>query len=119
MKAIDVTSLRAEIKAGQSALQAAYAENNDAAALLRERSRQVDSVLQKLWQIFDFPASMALAAVGGYGRGELFPASDIDLLILLPQTPSALTQENSSVWSAASGTSASKSATASAPCRNV
>ena len=93
MKAIDVTGLRAEIKAGQRALQAAYAENNDAAALLRERSRQVDSVLQKLWQIFDFPASMALAAVGGYGRGELFPASDIDLLILLPQTPSALTQE--------------------------
>ena len=93
MKPIDVASLRAEVKAGQAALQATYAENDDAAGLLRERSRQVDSVLQKLWQHFDFPASMALAAVGGYGRGELFPASDVDLLILLPQSPSALTQE--------------------------
>lgn len=89
----DIASLRAEVKAGQLALHSAYAENNDAFALLRGRSGLVDKVLQKLWQTFDFPASMALAAVGGYGRGELFPASDIDLLVLLPQAPSALTQE--------------------------
>lgn len=89
----DVAALRAEVKANQQRLQQQYELTHDACALLRNRCAQVDSVLQKLWQSFDFPASMALAAVGGYGRGELFPASDIDLLILLPQEVSKITQE--------------------------
>ncbi len=89
----DVAALRAEVKANQLQLQQNYELSHDARALLRARSAQVDAVLQKLWDSFDFPASMAFAAVGGYGRGELFPASDIDLLILLPQEASKATQE--------------------------
>jgi [protein-PII] uridylyltransferase len=89
----DVAALRAEVKANQQLLQNNYELSHDACTLLRDRCRQVDHVLERLWQSFDFPASMALAAVGGYGRGELFPASDIDLLILLPQEPSKTTQE--------------------------
>src|SRR5574343_673409 len=89
----DVAALRAEVKANQQLLQKNYELTHDACTLLRDRCRQVDHVLEKLWQSFDFPASMALAAVGGYGRGELFPASDIDPLILLPQEASKTTQE--------------------------
>ena len=89
----DVAALRAEVKANQISLQQQYEQTGDARALLKQRSAQVDVVLKKLWQQLDFPATMALAAVGGYGRGELYPASDIDLLILLPQEASAPLQE--------------------------
>lgn len=90
---IDVAALRAEVRERQHALQARYDADNDGEALLRQRCADVDDVLRRLWNAFSFPASIALAAVGGYGRGELYPASDIDLLILLPQAPSATTAE--------------------------
>lgn len=81
---IDIAALRAEVRAGQAQLKADYENDNDAVKVLKQRSANVDQVLAKLWGGFSFPDTMALAAVGGYGRGELFPASDIDLLILLP-----------------------------------
>src|SRR5574343_2035999 len=91
--ACDIAALRAEVKANQSQLQEDFEQDNDVSAVLRKRCRQVDTVLEKLWQSLDFPASLALAAVGGYGRGELYPASDIDLLILLPQEADSALQE--------------------------
>jgi [protein-PII] uridylyltransferase len=91
--ACDVAALRAEVKAAQIRLQENYERSGDAEALLAERSQQVDSVLERLWASFDFPATLALAAVGGYGRGELYPASDIDLLILLPKDANGALQE--------------------------
>ncbi len=90
---LDIAALRAEVRARQATLQARYEADNDAEALLKQRCADVDDTLRRLWESFEFPASIALAAVGGYGRGELYPASDIDLLILLPQAPSANTAE--------------------------
>ncbi|KAB2920660.1 MAG: [protein-PII] uridylyltransferase, partial [Dechloromonas sp.] len=91
--AVDVAALRAEVKADQAALRQRYEETNDASELLRQRCARVDDILCRLWQDLDMPASVALAAVGGYGRGELYPASDIDLLILLPRQAGASLQE--------------------------
>ncbi|MDP3439204.1 MAG: [protein-PII] uridylyltransferase [Azonexus sp.] len=89
----EVATLRAEVKANQQLLQQHYEQTGDAGSLLRLRTDQVDTILRKLWATLDFPPTLALAAVGGYGRGELFPASDIDLLILLPKEASSTLQE--------------------------
>jgi [protein-PII] uridylyltransferase len=52
--------------------------------LVAERARLVDAILQRTWRLhFSDADEASLAAVGGYGRGELHPSSDIDLLILL------------------------------------
>jgi [protein-PII] uridylyltransferase len=52
--------------------------------MLQALARLADDVLKQLWTRAGFPAGMALVAVGGFGRGELFPYSDVDVLLLLP-----------------------------------
>jgi len=75
---------KAELAAGQAALRIAYEAHADAARLLRGRSQLVDGVLRTLWQEARLPLGLALVAAGGYGRRELYPASDVDLLFLVP-----------------------------------
>ena len=76
------TAWREQLKSERAALKRAFQENGDVRALLSGHCRLVDQVLQSIWQAADLAPDCALIAVGGYGRGELFPYSDIDLLIL-------------------------------------
>jgi [protein-PII] uridylyltransferase len=59
--------------------------------LVHARAALLDVTLQELWraQVAEHDATWALVAVGGYGRAELHPASDVDLLLLVPSTPDA------------------------------
>lgn len=53
--------------------------------LMHGLARDTDHLLQKLWKLAGMPPDWALFAVGGYGRGELQPTSDVDLLLLAPE----------------------------------
>jgi len=76
---------RDELKSGRAALEAAFRTRSDTPILLREHARLVDRVLVGIWEEQGATADVALVAVGGYGRGQLFPHSDVDVLILLPR----------------------------------
>jgi [protein-PII] uridylyltransferase len=83
-----VGELRSRFRQGKTELlerfRAARASTTAATGLVRALARHVDQTLLELWEHALMPPGAALVAVGGYGRGELFPYSDVDVLVLLP-----------------------------------
>jgi [protein-PII] uridylyltransferase len=75
---------RRELSEGRAALETAYRARPNPLALVRLQAQLVDRLLRTLWREAHMPNECALLAVGGYGRGTLFPYSDVDVLILLP-----------------------------------
>ncbi|NGY03567.1 [protein-PII] uridylyltransferase [Solimonas terrae] len=79
-----IAAFRETLKWGSERLNSLFHEGMPADSLVHARSHLVDEVLRTSWQKFlpDSASGLALVAVGGYGRGELLPHSDIDILLL-------------------------------------
>jgi [protein-PII] uridylyltransferase len=80
--------LRESVAAARQALREQYLRDPKPRRMLAQHAALVDRTVRSLWAEAGVPASAALVATGGYGREELYPCSDIDLLVLLAEDPS-------------------------------
>ena len=85
------SSFRQVLDQGSELLKDRFAADEPIEDLVRDRARLVDIALRAAWvnHTGKFAQDLALVAVGGYGRGELHPSSDIDIMVLLPKSDSA------------------------------
>ena len=80
---LDTGELRRRIAQADHALAEKFWSGADIESVVAQRARFIDAFLAEIWQHwFEHNDNLALLAVGGYGRAELHPHSDIDLLIL-------------------------------------
>lgn len=75
---------REQLKLAQAELRATFHTSNNTPRLLTQHARLIDQLLRDIWQQSGLSSEVCLIAAGGYGRAELFPHSDVDLLILIP-----------------------------------
>jgi [protein-PII] uridylyltransferase len=86
-----VATFRGALERGDRELKERFAADEPVEPLVRDRALLVDIVLVRAWALHvgAHAQDLALVAVGGYGRGELHPCSDIDVMVLLPKTDSS------------------------------
>jgi [protein-PII] uridylyltransferase len=82
-----ISELRGSLSDESARIQREFEASGDGRAAVAERTRLMEDILARLWRDIISPdqakpANFALVATGGFGRGWLFPYSDIDLLFL-------------------------------------
>jgi len=83
--------LRQALSEADETLRARFTEGTPASQLVPLRATTVDALVIRLWHhcLGETAWQACLVAVGGYGRGELHPGSDTDVMVLLPDNPNA------------------------------
>ncbi len=85
---------KGELRARRDALESFWRQGLSGRDLLEEHTQLIDASIRHYYQgcPADLRDQIALVALGGYGRGELFPFSDVDILLLhTPEVSEALT----------------------------
>ena len=82
---------KATLRESRALLARRFEKGARASLLVRLAALFTDAILQRAWSSFlPHDAAACLIAVGGYGRGELHPASDVDVMVLTASDPQAL-----------------------------
>ena len=90
-RCLNIEHTRLLLDQGRQSLRAYHDQGAPAQEIVSAHARMIDQILVAAWSSFVPPADqerlVALIAVGGYGREELQPSSDIDILVLFQRTP--------------------------------
>jgi [protein-PII] uridylyltransferase len=84
-----ISEWRSDLRRRREALREAFFTSPDTARLLRDHASLVDRVIREVFVECGMPQDAAAVAVGGYGRAQLYPHSDVDVLVLLPSGAAA------------------------------
>ena len=88
-----LTAFKQTLRDARALLAERFAQGTRASLLVRQAALFTDAIVHRVWcRYLPDDAQASLVAVGGYGRGELHPASDVDLLILTSVEPQQLAE---------------------------
>ena len=86
-----VDAFRRALTDGRKVLETRFLAGEPVEVLVQARAQMLDALLVRAWPLLapDYAPLCSLVAVGGYGRGELHPASDVDIMVLRPEAGAA------------------------------
>ena len=95
-----MAALKRALQEGDQELARRFKHGQAVESLVRERAELVDALLKQVFSLHlsGLESELTLIPVGGYGRGELHPCSDVDILVLVRQPDGGVARERIAVF---------------------